>query len=148
MKAFKSIEDIKSRGEFFPEGKIVPKRVLSVEPKNLAHTVKFNHDSWVIPTPKGYLVYSEYDINDNDGWFHDDEHGNKVKQRSVDVGKSNNINCKGSPYTPNGITWFYCNSLASNKNEEALNAVNDFYVNAHKSTQDQFDDIKKHSIWS
>ena len=58
-KPFESIEEIKAKGEFFPKGRIVPRRICSVRPSKNQHKLTFNSDQWAFPTRSGYLVFLE-----------------------------------------------------------------------------------------
>lgn len=139
MKAFKSIEEIKSRGEFFKAGKIIPVRILKVTPKKHSHTIKFNCDSWAIPTPKGYLIYSENvdnkspirkpkkDWNSRDGWFY-----NKGKRTAI-TGAKDTL-CSGSPYTKNGTTHWYLNNTEKSQ-DEVLRDFNNHYADKNQSLE-------------
>jgi len=64
-KPFKSIDEIKAKGEFIKKGKIVPVRIARVIPKRNSHLLFTGSNQWAIPTRSGYLVF----VENNDGLF-------------------------------------------------------------------------------
>ena len=88
---FKNIEDIKSRGEFFKKGKIIPSRILKCSKRKKQHCVKTNSNHWAIPTVSGYLVF----VENNDGDF----------ESIAIISHVNNCEFKCSPYNLGGTYW-------------------------------------------
>ncbi|HEC1649068.1 TPA: hypothetical protein R1156_000976 [Yersinia enterocolitica] len=50
-----TISELKSRGEFFKKGSIIPQRIFKGRRKT-KHFVVFGSDSWVIPAPHGHVI--------------------------------------------------------------------------------------------
>lgn len=55
---YKSLKDFYSAAEFFPAGKIVPRRILKVDSK-LSHRFKFGSDTWFVRLPKGHFLLGD-----------------------------------------------------------------------------------------
>jgi hypothetical protein len=108
---FKSIEEIKVKGEFFPKGRIIPKRILSTRPRSKAHLVTFGADSWAFPTPLGYAIFTHIEPDSGDC---------SVRLRC------NNAEINGSPYTVPGATSFYNDGQVTS--EKSLETFNDVYM--------------------
>jgi hypothetical protein len=62
---FKSIEEIKERGEFIPKGRIYPVRMIKAANRKIQSKVVSGSNQWAIPTPSGYILFVEND----DGQF-------------------------------------------------------------------------------
>lgn len=88
---FKSIEDIRRRGEFFKRGQIIPQRILKCNKRRHAHRKVFGSDSYAIPVNGGYLV----------ACFHSDDNSSAVK---ILYG-TENCNFRGSPYGIGDTYW-------------------------------------------
>ena len=58
---FTSIASFKTCAEFFPAGKIIPRRILRA-PKEYSSATVFAFDSWALPTPSGYIVLLAGDV--------------------------------------------------------------------------------------
>lgn len=59
---FKSIEEIKARGEFIPKGRIFPARILKAEKRKYQRLVTAGSNIYVFPTPSGYVLFVEGDF--------------------------------------------------------------------------------------
>ncbi|AVX37804.1 hypothetical protein [Yersinia massiliensis] len=97
-----TVTELKSRGEFFKKGSIIPQRILKGRRK-AKHFVVFGCDSWVIPAPMGYVVMVNSAYADC-----------AIRLRGP------RKNCKqlilrGSPYSPKGITKWIGNALITDK---------------------------------
>tara|TARA_R110002126_G_scaffold210876_6_gene357402 strand:- start:1849 stop:2193 length:345 start_codon:yes stop_codon:yes gene_type:complete len=109
FKPFKSITEIKEKGEFHRRGKILPSRILKCSNKKEAHRVVTGSDQWAFPTNKGYILFVE---NNNNFSF-------LLKVSSL------NLCLEGSPYSKGGTHWVGNFQLSD---EEALNIFNKHYL--------------------
>ena len=105
MNAFKSIAHMKNAAEFFPSGKIIPRRILKAKHRD-SSGVRFGADTWAINTPKGYLCAND---SRSTGYC---LHISWVKNQAL----------YGSPYTPGGITDWVGNHSISD--DEWLDRIN------------------------
>lgn len=53
FKPFKSIDEIKEKGEFIKKGKILPSRIIKISKRKSQHKVKANCNLWAFPTKSG-----------------------------------------------------------------------------------------------
>ena len=88
---FKSIEEIKQRGEFIPKGRIYPARIIRAQKRSNQYHVRSGSNQWAFPTPSGYILFVEH----NDGHF-------DCVVRITQI-QNGNFNC--SPYTEGETTW-------------------------------------------
>jgi hypothetical protein len=56
---FKSIADIKRRGEFLKAGKIIPSRIMKCSNRKMQYCLKTGSNQWAFPTLSGYLIFVE-----------------------------------------------------------------------------------------
>lgn len=105
MNAFKSIAHMKNAAEFFPAGKIIPRRILKAKRRD-SSGVRFGADTWAINTPKGYLC-----ANDS-----------RSTGYCLRISWVKNQALYGSPYTPGGITDWLGNQGISD--DEWLDLIN------------------------
>jgi hypothetical protein len=95
---FKSIADIKRRGEFLRAGKIIPSRIVKCSNRKMQHCVKTGSNQWAFPTKSGYLIFVE---------------NNDVDFKSViRMLKATHCSFYGSPYSPGGSYWEGNNCLS------------------------------------
>lgn len=116
MTQFKTIDQFKSRAEFFPKGRIIPQRIFKA-PRKLKHLLVFGGDAWALPTPNGYVITI------------DSEGGGcaiLVKQPKGSIrAKLPSYTVQGSPYTSLGITTLIGNNLGDEAQLDELNkAIN------------------------
>lgn len=57
FKPFQSINEIKSKSEFFKKGQVIPKRILKVCKPKSQHKLTFHNDCYAFSTPNGYIVF-------------------------------------------------------------------------------------------
>lgn len=111
---FKSIEEIKERGEFIPKGRIYPARIMKSSKRKYQCKFVSGANQWAIPTPTGYMVF----VENNDGEF-----------QSVVFIKNNSINgdidVNGSIYH-NGHSDYYGNNNSSDV--EFLHGFNSLFL--------------------
>jgi hypothetical protein len=88
---FKSIADIKRRGEFFKAGKIIPSRILKSSNRKMQHCIKTGSNYWAFSTLSGYLIFFE----NNDVDF----------TCVIKVANANNCTFHGSPYSRGTTSW-------------------------------------------
>lgn len=55
------LQAIKDRAKFYKAGAIIPFRVMAARPRKFQHLVTFGSDSWVLPGPRGYIVFFHND---------------------------------------------------------------------------------------
>lgn len=93
---FTSIEEMKSKGEFFKRGSIVPRRILAASSRRFQSRITFGSDSWAFPTPKGYLVFSNSDMDGEYLALRITECICRIMKKKITI--------DGSIYTPGGGT--------------------------------------------
>lgn len=129
FKQFKSIEEIKAKGEFIKKGKIVPVRIARTTPRRNRHLLVTGSNQWSIPTRKGHLIF----VDNKDGDFN---FVIKAPLRKVHLikTKAEKVNVKGSPYTLEGVThWLGNNKLSES---EFLESFNRLYLNMNGNKDD------------
>jgi len=93
---FKTIEEFKKSAEFFPEGKIVPRRILKVKRRH-SSGLKFGCPSWAILTEKGWVIAAD----------------DRITKYFLIVSNVKNDTAFGSPYIPGGYTnWIESNGVS------------------------------------
>lgn len=115
---FASIEDVKSKGEFFKMGSIVPRRILAFSEQKYQRVLCFGADCWAIPTRRGYLVASDSQCAEKTSALH-------VKNVKGVFKKKKNWDIAGSVYTPGGGTQIQGNFQLTE--EEWLAVLNRVY---------------------
>lgn len=80
---YKSLKEFYDSAEFFPVGRIVPRRILKVERK-LSHRFKFASDTWFIQMRKGHLLVSD-DMRPNSQGCVIRAHGDFNKKKTLKV---------------------------------------------------------------
>ena len=116
-KPFKSIEEIKAKGEFIKKGKIIPSRILRFSKRKCQHKITAGSDLYALPTLSGWLI-----LGCLSGGVH-----------IIRIVSIKNANLNGSPYI-NGETEF----IASNEYmpAEVLASFNESYLLKNKTQQD------------
>ena len=104
---FNSLEEFKAAAEFFPQGRIIPQRILK-GPRYAKSQVTFTANTWVMPTPKGYVCACDVDAMfvPADRLASVRSTASTPQSRRLSKGK---IAFKGSPYTQGGITSWVSN---------------------------------------
>lgn len=93
MSAFLSLSDLKSAAEFFPAGKIIPRRILKV-PRRYSSHMTFGSNTWVLNTTNGYLCAVDFGVGE---------------LCAIRIKSMKNANLRGSPYHQGGHTLFVGN---------------------------------------
>lgn len=114
FKPLKSLEDLKSKAEHIKKGSILPRRIGKCSKRRLQHLFVAGCNQYALPTPSGYLLFSE----NNDGEF---ECALRILEQRA--GSHVNLNFKGSPYSDGGCTNWIGNNQMSD--EDALHALNE-----------------------
>ena len=117
---FKSIEDIKLRGEYLKKGKIIPSRMVKCSKRKKQHCIKTGSNQWAIPTLTGYLVF----VENNDGEFFS----------AVSIDNVSNANFNGSPYHLGGTYW---QGNADIDSDEFLKIFNHEYLSRNNQLNNQ-----------
>jgi hypothetical protein len=95
MRKFESIDDLKEVAEFFPRGKIIPRRIMK-GPRRYSSKIRFDSDCWVLNTPKGHVCAS----NNSQGYM-------------IHIKGIKNAEIVGSPYTTSGASDWIGNGVLS-----------------------------------
>ena len=88
---FKSIADIKRRGEFLKAGKIIPSRIMKCSNRKMQHCLKTGSNHWAFATLSGYLIF----VENNDVDF----------KSCIKISWARNCNFYGSPYSGGMTDW-------------------------------------------
>ena len=122
-KPFKSIEEIKSKGEFIKKGKIYPSRIIKSSRRKFQHCITSHSNQWAFPTRAGYLIF----VENNDGEF----------EAAIRIKSCLNVNFKGSPYSKFGTRWQSNHGLSEidflsifNRSYLSMDGVKDDQINS------------------
>lgn len=130
FKQFKSIEEIKAKGEFIKKGKIYPSRIIKCSKRKFQHRAKSGSNQWAFPTKRGYLIFVESNdgqfdsaikikttprYNAKNGWFHSEP--NKRAKSPVE------LSWQGSPYSEGGTLWKGNHKLGKAESLEKFNKL-------------------------
>lgn len=89
-KPFKSIDEVKSRGEHIKKGQVLPRWMYEVTPKRFDHCFTSNCNQWVFRMPLGIVSFTE----NRDGEF---ESVIKISRKAIEYANNNILNVKGKP---------------------------------------------------
>lgn len=89
-KPFKSIDEIKNRGEHIKKGQILPKWMYKVTPKRLSHCFTSNCNQWAFRMPLGIVLFTE----NHDGQF---DSVIMISRKAVEYANKNTLNLEGKP---------------------------------------------------
>lgn len=91
---YQSLKEFYACAEFFPVGRIVPRRILKVDRKH-SHRFRFASDTWFIRMPKGHLLVSD-NMRPNTQGYVIKAHGDFKQKKTLKV--------KMCPYIQGGET--------------------------------------------
>lgn len=118
-KPFKSIDEIKARGEHIKKGQILPRWMYKITPKRFSHCFKSNCNQWAFRMPLGVVSF----VENHDGEF---ESVIIVSKKAVEFSNKNQLNINGRPTHHIGNDDFTIDALFEfNKKYLAMALIND-----------------------
>ena len=114
-KPFKSIEEIKVKGEFIKKGKIIPSRILRCSKRKCQHKVTAGTDLYAFPTLSGWLILGDLE---------------RLGTYVIRIVGIKNANLNGSPYVNGDSQWLVTDGRTP---AETLASFNKHYLQKNKA---------------